>query len=740
MLLNIGLMSLLKEALSHLSAPEWVKAALLVASISSWMVITICAYLHHTTKRNCFALWAGGWLFYSGYLVTSLMLEEVPGVQYLMMARYACVGISALYLIAGSLEYSESRPTGRDLVSGSAMVLLWSWLSAYELTATWWAVLPLFVFLAGASVYRGVQYWRERPRLRTGTLLAVGFFLWAGQLLGIPYLGFFPELKAAVYVGASVVMLVVAGLLILKEEVSLSEQKYRGVLDGAKTAIFVVDLWSLRILDANKAAARLTKRSVSDLLNLRILDVCPDLHKGGDNQLEHRAMISAVFKPYNEVHIARCDGALILCEGDTHLVQWHRQPVLQINVQEVDPEAKIGQLVRRAEKMSSLGQLIAGVAHELNNPLAVVVGYAQIMGKQQFADEKTGKNMQKILHESERAAKIVRDLLAFARPCVPQLATTDINQLITELLEVREAELTAHNIRVAKKLAPHLPKTKADALQIEQVLTNLVSNAIHAMSGQTTPRVLTVSTEETGFLIRIAVADTGPGIPAELFGRIFDPFFTTKAPGKGTGLGLSISNTIMQEHRGKIWVQSEAGKGARFFVELPLVTCEEEVKVRTPLTLHERPELPPSRHRLLIVDDEPGIRDVLQEILNGSGYEVDTAGNGNEALERITPGRYDVIISDLCMPEMDGEQFYAKVHDSQPVLAKRMVFVTGDTVSPKSRAFLEATGNRWLSKPFNISDVERVVRDLCRQAPIMDLTADTSLNPVAVRRYNPITN
>ena len=150
--------------------------------------------------------------------------------------------------------------------------------------------------------------------------------------------------------------------------------------------------------------------------------------------------------------------------------------------------------------------------------------------------------------------------------------------------------------------------------------------------------------------------------------------------------------------------------------------------------------MPPSRHRLLIVDDEPGIRDVLQEILNSSGYEVDTAGNGNEALERITPGRYDVIISDLCMPEMDGEQFYAKVHDSQPVLAKRMVFVTGDTVSPKSRAFLEATGNLWLAKPFNISDVERVVRDLCREAPIMDLTANTSLNPVAVRRYNPITN
>jgi two-component system NtrC family sensor kinase len=230
--------------------------------------------------------------------------------------------------------------------------------------------------------------------------------------------------------------------------------------------------------------------------------------------------------------------------------------------------------------------------------------------------------------------------------------------------------------------------------------------------------VIEVTTEMRGDTIRIVVADSGPGIPLEILGRIFDPFFTTKGPGKGTGLGLSICYSIMEEHKGKIWVESEVGKGARFIAELPVVNCQDSAG-EGDSTGNEReldPEAP--QRRLLIVDDEPGIVDVLQEVLGNNGYRIETASNGAKALNCIASQEYDLIISDLCMPEMSGEKLHAAIREHYPHLLNRIIFLTGDTVSPGSRSFLEQTGARWLSKPFNIAEVERVVRSYLRAEPV----------------------
>jgi two-component system NtrC family sensor kinase len=229
--------------------------------------------------------------------------------------------------------------------------------------------------------------------------------------------------------------------------------------------------------------------------------------------------------------------------------------------------------------------------------------------------------------------------------------------------------------------------------------------------------VLTVSSEATGVFIHVTITDTGCGIPPEIMARIFDPFFTTKAPGKGTGLGLSISHGILKEHHGKIWAESEVGKGATFHLELPIVPVEETVEVVAPIKPKIEGNGQDEQRRLLIVDDEPGIRDVLEVILTSGGYSVSTANNGAEAMNLIKSNRYDLVISDMCMPEMDGEKLYEAISATDPNLAKRILFVTGDTVSAKSRTFLERTGNRWLSKPFNIKDVEEVVHSYMREKP-----------------------
>jgi two-component system NtrC family sensor kinase len=326
------------------------------------------------------------------------------------------------------------------------------------------------------------------------------------------------------------------------------------------------------------------------------------------------------------------------------------------------------------------------------------------------------EDIKRILHESERASKIVRDLLAFARPSDPCKTSVDINRLVTGVLETCATQIQTHDIRLESKLAKDLPRTMVDQGQLEQVLVNIVSNAVYALSTHPKPRSLKCSTEEDGTYVRITVADNGPGIPPEVVGHIFDPFFTTKPLGKGTGLGLTISNTIIQEHRGKILVESQPNAGAKFTVELPLITSvSATAEAPTPESLE-----PASQHHhcsILVVDDEPGIAEVMKEVLTELGHEVTLAVNGLDAIEKIEAARFDLMLSDMRMPGMDGAKLFETLKERKSPLAQRLIFVTGDTVSADTREFLEGTGNRWLSKPFSVQQVVNTVNEVLSKEP-----------------------
>jgi two-component system NtrC family sensor kinase len=312
------------------------------------------------------------------------------------------------------------------------------------------------------------------------------------------------------------------------------------------------------------------------------------------------------------------------------------------------------------------------------------------------------------LHESERAAKIVRDLLLFARPCEPQLTVVDLNKLVSCVLDVRQRDLENAGVELHQHLTPNLARTKADPIQLEQVFNNLITNALHAMAGRNLMRVLMVTTEQKAHFIEITLSDTGCGIPPDVMAKMFDPFFTTKPVGKGTGLGLSISRSILEEHHGRLWAESEPGKGATFHLEIPLVEITEEA-IQPDAPVVAPPTADAYGRRLLVVDDEAGIREILELILAERGYQVTTCGNGLEALDQLQKQHFDLVISDMCMPEMDGERLYESLRTKNPKLAERMLFVTGDVVSARSRTFLDRTGHRWLSKPFNVRDVEDTV-------------------------------
>jgi PAS domain S-box-containing protein len=695
---------------------DLVHGSTVLALISTAVVAGLFAYMGRRAQHRVFDLWALGWMLFSVYLAGRLAEGFLAGDWATEALPALFVGASALLMWCGDLEMLD-RPVSRNRIALFAAGLMGAGVGAEYMGWGMWSENVAFLLLSLGVATAGVLYFRAGKPSESTWVATGGFLFWAVATAGSASFGNLHGWATLSMSVSAMCLIAIALGVIIEQEVKYTEQKYRSVLDGNTDSIFMVDLWTLKILDVNQAAARFVRAEPQQLVGASFLELCPDLRNEGENVLDHRKMFAAVFKPFSEFHLARSDGAMVLCEGDTSLVQWHSRPVMQVRVREAKSDLQMSQLVRRAEKMSSLGQLIAGVAHELNNPLAVVVAYAQMLGKKTVGDPELRENMQRILHESERAAKIVRDLLTFALPCEPQLTTVDLNQLVCNVLDIRERDFTNNKIELRTHFRPGLSRTKADPIQIEQVLNNLVTNALHAMAGAQGKRILRVITEETNFFVRITVSDTGCGIAPEIVSKIFDPFFTTKPPGKGTGLGLSISHSILQEHHGKIWVESELGKGTSFHLEIPVVACEQEAAKAEPLPAGSGVgDVEENRRRLLVVDDEAGIREVLELILTGQGYEVVTAGNGAEAMERIHAEKFDLIISDMHMPEMDGEKLFELIREKDEAMTERVVFVTGDTVSAKSRSFLERTGVRWLGKPFNIKDVEDTVGDLLKSS------------------------
>jgi len=378
-----------------------------------------------------------------------------------------------------------------------------------------------------------------------------------------------------------------------------------------------------------------------------------------------------------------------------------------------DEKRDIYHQLLQAEKMAALGQTISGVAHELNNPLATILSWAERLSEQPIMEPSLRRGLETILSESERAARIVRNLLTFARKRQTTRAMVDVNQVVRATLALRAYEQRVTNVTVIDALAAGLPQVFADGHQVQQVLLNLVINAEQAMLSANGRGILVVRTwhDADQESVILEINDDGPGIPDDVQPKIFDPFFTTKEVGKGTGLGLTVAYAIVQEHGGRLRLESRPGVGTSFYVEVPVSGGRLPPGPITRKPPSEPDEAAPGAS-VLIVEDEAALAAAVTDALRDAGYAVQRASDGEEALALLTEHAFDAVICDLKMPRLDGKAFYKALAARAPGLARRVVFVTGDVAGTDAEAFLEQSGCRWMAKPFRLGELLRVLREV----------------------------
>jgi len=379
---------------------------------------------------------------------------------------------------------------------------------------------------------------------------------------------------------------------------------------------------------------------------------------------------------------------------------------------EITEERQAHPAVGQTEKMAALGQLVSGIAHELNNPLTTISGYTQLL---------LGRGLpaacipdaRKLYQEAERARRIVKDLLYFARESKPERLPVDVNEIIERTLALRSYELKIANISIICDLDPDLPRTMADPYQIQQVILNLIINSEQALTeqrgkGNIWIRTSHLAPQPAETQIAIEFSDDGPGIAPELTSRIFDPFFSTKAPGIGTGLGLSIVYGIVRQHQGEVTLENRSGEGAKFLIKLPVVPVSTETshdgRIAVVGTFRRT-----GPKRILVLEDEPTVSQLIADVLREDNHEVESVSNGQAGLARISNKTYDLVICDLRMPHLDGRAVYEALVRAGSSIQNRILFITGDTLAPRTFEFFEKNHLRYLAKPFLVEELKMAV-------------------------------
>jgi len=364
------------------------------------------------------------------------------------------------------------------------------------------------------------------------------------------------------------------------------------------------------------------------------------------------------------------------------------------------------------QRLSDVGALLSAISHELNNPLTAVIGFSELVLAREGVPDESREDLGTVVRQAERSVRIVRDLLDYVRLQSEGAAHIDINEVIRQVVRFRARTLRRDGLEVATNLAEELPPVVGNARQIQQVLLNLVNNAEQACTAINREGKLWIETrlaDNKGF-VWISVRDNGPGVPPDIQSRIFEPFFTTKTTGEGTGLGLSICRQIVERHKGSMWLENEPGKGATFCIELPASACPPVTTTSGEQVPH--PQTNTLSARILVVDDEKSIGQLLLKLLSRLGHKVDIALNGSHAIHKLEETAYDIVLLDLKIPGISGQAVYTWIKRDRPQLARRTVILTGDTLNSETMTFLNQESVLRLLKPFQLAEVRALMHQI----------------------------
>ncbi|MDD5312485.1 MAG: PAS domain S-box protein [Dehalococcoidia bacterium] len=502
-----------------------------------------------------------------------------------------------------------------------------------------------------------------------------------------------------------------------EEALKRSEERFRTVLEDMENGYFELDLKGNYIF-VNDAMCKILGRSRPDIVSEHF-NSFSDKSDERFTENSENIMNDTINKG---VTISGTSGTIIKGDGSRRTIGFSISPMrnaagriigMRGITRDITDRIKIEQQLLMAGKLASMGELAAGVAHEINNPLTAIMGYAELLFSDQSLPPEIKEDLGKIYSQSQRAAKIVQNLLTFARGYKMEHKLININELLIKTLDLRSYKHRVTNTNVSINYDPEIPEILADESQIQQVLLNLIVNAEQAVALNKSGGKINITTTHENNMVKISVADNGSGIPEKYIDKIFDPFFTTKDVGQGTGLGLSVCHGIVSEHEGTIYAENLEEGGAIFTVELPATekTPQAAIESADRSKLDRRKHI--SRNRVIVVDDEEIIRDILTRILTEHGYDVDTAASGVEGLHKIEQEKYDIYLLDLKMPGIDGQELYEKILAIGPAdLVRRVIFITGDTITKSTMEFLESTGRIYFNKPLEFTKLINSMQEI----------------------------
>ena len=502
------------------------------------------------------------------------------------------------------------------------------------------------------------------------------------------------------------------------------EDRYRTLVESSPGAVLHLDAEG-RLVYANPTASELTGQSKSKLLATH--ERLEDMAHGADRPMLEQAVEEALRGEASgalEFHIPHADGSLRWVNASLQpLVGESGDPKgVVVLARDQTREKQLQDQLNQSEKLSAIGTLVSGVAHELNNPLAGILGFAQLMLVRKPEEWGRG-DIENIETNARRCQRIVENLLAFARQSRMTKRRANINDVIDSVLNLNEYQFRMDNVQIERDFDPEVPHFDIDVNRWQQVFINLSSNAHQALLlSEKADRRIRFTTRRDGNHIEIRIEDNGPGVPEDLKKRIFDPFFTTKD--SGTGLGLGICFGIVEEHGGSITLDEGVEEGATFVIRTPVQDAM-SINAEVPAGPRRTASEAGAGKHVLVVDDDTYICDVVSRVLRNHGYETTTANDGESGLKLLGKGAFDLVITDVRMPgEYDGIDIHDRLITKQPQANRRMLYMTGNLLDGRTMERLHDLDVRCIEKPFDIHTLAEVINDVCLRAtdsPLLSL-------------------